>query len=150
MRAPALILAALVAASPALANDRVALAFQVEQEAKIERSTKPVRALIERQIDAVREANADAAFEAVAPKLKEHFTTGENYLRFFKAQFPGLASGRIITFGDLRETSFGFAQSVRVSDEHGMPWLAFFLMDEVNGDWRIANVVVVKMPSVEV
>jgi hypothetical protein len=150
MRAPALILAAIVAASPALANDRIALAFQVEQESKIERSTKPVRAVIERQIDAVREANADAAFASVAPKLKAHFTTGENYLRFFKTQFPGLASGRIITFGDLRETSFGYTQAVRVSDGQGVPWLAFFLMDEVNGDWRIANVVVVRMPSVEV
>jgi hypothetical protein len=38
---------------------------------------------------------------------------------------------------------------VRLSDSKGEPWLAFFIMDKAGKDWRIANVVMVKLPSVE-
>jgi Domain of unknown function (DUF4864) len=151
MRALALVLGILVTASPAAAADRIVPVLQVDPEAKIEKMAVPVRSIIEQQMIAVRQANAAAAFASVAPKLQQTFATGENYLRFFRAQFPGIASGHIISFGDLRETSFGMAQMVRISGERGEPWLALFIMDEVdNGDWRIANVVVVKVPSVEI
>ena len=131
---------------PARGDDRISIVFEVENAAKIERMAQPIRAVIERQIEAVRQANSAAAYDAVAPSLKKQFGTGEKYLRSFKAQFPRIAEGRIIGFGDLRETSFGYAQAVRISDALGEPWFALFLMDEVNGQWRIRNIVAVKMP----
>ena len=131
-------------------DDRIARVFKVDQEFRVERSATQLRNVITQQVDAVREEKADLAFAAVAPRLKEIFSTGENYLQFFRSQFPGIATGRIIVFGDLRETPFGMTQMVRISDNKGEPWLAFFLMDQVENEWRIANVVVVKMPSIEV
>jgi hypothetical protein len=34
----------------------------------------------------------------------------------------------------LRETSFGYAQAVRISDARGEPWFALFLVDQVGGE----------------
>jgi hypothetical protein len=93
-----------------------------------------------------RVSNAAAAYDAVATSLKRHFNTGEKYLRSVKAQVPSLADGRVIAFGDLRKTSFGLAQAVRISDARGEPWFAIFLIDQESGHWRIRNIIAVKMP----
>jgi hypothetical protein len=145
---PALIVTTAMAMTtiPARGGDRISIVFEVENAGKIERMTQPIRAVVERQLEAVRQANSAAAYDAVAPSLKKQFGSGEKYLRSFKAQLPRIAEGRIIDFGDLRETSFGYAQAVRISDARGEPWFALFLMDDVNGQWRISNIVAVKMP----
>ena len=66
-----------------------------------------------------------------------------------RSQFPAILTARIASFGDMRETSYGTAQMVTLSDTRGEPWLAFFLMDRDGNEWRVANVVLVKLPTVE-
>jgi hypothetical protein len=135
-----------MATFPARAGDRISIAFDVESASQIERMAQAIRALVQKQIEAVRQANAAAAYDAVAPSLKRHFNTGEKYLRSVKAQVPSLADGHVIAFGDLRKTSFGLAQAVRISDARGEPWFAIFLIDQESGHWRIRNIIAVKMP----
>jgi hypothetical protein len=161
MRSFVLIFAAALIVTPALAADRIDAAFQIDaqarakeleaqaRQAKIEKVSAPVRTLIERQIEAVKQDDAQTAFQAIAPKLKQKFANGDTYLKVVRAQFPALAEARIVDFGDMRDTSYGKAQMVRLSDSKGEPWLAFFIMDKAGKDWRIANVVMVKLPSVE-
>lgn len=151
MRALPLLFAAMVAATPALAADRIELAFQADPALQaVQATSTAVRSVIERQIDAVRKQDANSAFAVVAPKLKQQFANGKTYLNVIKAQFPAIADARLVAFGDLRETSFGTAQLVTISDARGEPWVAFFLMDQDKGEWRIGNVVMIKMPSTEV
>ncbi len=183
MRALLFAVAACVASVPALANNRVELAFEADEQFQTERAAmQSVRAVIERQIEALRRDDANAAFAQMAPRLKEKFGDGDAYLRVIHAQFPAILNARIVSFGDLRETSFGTAQAVNLSSGSGEQWLAFFLMDRqdkpcpgeaatgaaaepatLKGDgrvfssgltgkcavtWSIANVVLVKVPSI--
>lgn len=152
MRALALIFAGLLAASPAAAVDRIEIAFQSDPTLQAaQASVVAVRNVIARQIDAVQKDDAKTAFSVVTPKLKEQFPNGKAYLQVIRSQFPAIAKAKLVSFGDLRETSFGTAQMVNLSDDKGEPWLAFFLMDQGKpGDWRISNVVMVKLPSTAV
>ena len=118
--------------------------------AQTQLATAPaVQKVIARQIDAVRQSDAKAAFAVVTPKLRRQFGNEGAYLNVVKAQFPAIAKARIVSFGDFKRTSFGMTQLVQISDSSGQPWMAFFLVDEEKGDWRIANVVMVKMPATE-
>lgn len=154
MRAVAVALMLGVMATPVAAFDRVELAFQADPALETQALEVPaapvVRKIVAKQIEAVRQDDAKAAFAAITPKLKQQFVNGQSYLRVIRAQFPALGDARLVSFGELRETSFGFAQMVRLSNARGEPWLAFFLMDrDKAGAWRIGNVVMVKQPSTE-
>src|SRR4249920_1233869 len=107
---------------PALASDRIELAFQAEENFLAEQaSTLAVRAVIERQIDALRKDDAQAAFAFVAPRLKQRFADSAMYMRVIRSQFPAILTARIASFGDMRETSYGTAQMVTLSDTRGEP-----------------------------
>ncbi|GGC56306.1 hypothetical protein GCM10010994_14020 [Chelatococcus reniformis] len=154
--------AAALMVTPVFAADRVSLAFQGADAASAPRhpaqsalgaqpaSTLAVQKVIARQIDAVRQADAKTAFSVVSPKLRKQFTTDTAYLKVVNRQFPAIADARIVAFGELKKTSFGLTQLVEISDSSGQPWMAFFLVDAGKaGQWRIANVVMIKMPAQE-
>jgi hypothetical protein len=154
--------AAALMVGPAFATDRVSLAFQganVPGAPSLAPQSAPsaqpaallaVQKVIARQIEAVRQADAKAAFSVVSPKLRKQFTTDVAYLKVVNRQFPAIADARIVAFGDLKKTSFGLAQLVEISDSSGQPWMALFLVDPGKaGQWRIANVVMIKVPAQE-
>ena len=162
MRSIALMFAAAVMATPAVAADRIAVAFpdsplhiEAPRNAAALEAALGVQKVISEQIAAVRADDAKAAFSFVTPQLRQQFVSEKAYLDVIRARFPAIPNSRIVSFGDLRETSFGTAQLVELTDAQGQPWMALFLMDKGDRDkgeasWKIANVVMVKMPATEV
>ncbi|MDJ1157107.1 DUF4864 domain-containing protein [Chelatococcus sp. SYSU_G07232] len=107
-----------------------------------------VRVAIEQQMTALQRDDAQAAFAAAAPQLRQQFADSESFMRMIHEQFPVIARPQIVSFGDLRHTSYGLAQLLNLVDERGEPWIALFLMDRgEDGVWRVANVVTVRLPS---
>ena len=107
-----------------------------------------VRVAIERQLAALRQDDAQRAFAEAAPQLREQFTDSAAFLRMMQEQFPVIAQATVADFDDLRDTSYGPVQLLKLIDRRGEPWLAFFIMQRGgDGIWRVANVVTVRLPS---
>jgi hypothetical protein len=152
MRALAVTLTILLSAvsSAAKADDRIDDVFKTEASFLVQQaSVMAVRTVIERQIEALRRDDAQTAFAFVAPRLKQRFVDSGSYMRVIREQFAAILTAKAFSFGDMRETSYGTAQVVSLSDPNGEPWLAFFLMDRDASEWRVANVVLVRLPTIE-
>lgn len=107
-----------------------------------------VRLTISQQMDALKKDDATAAFAIVAPKLKARFADSDSFMMMVREQFPVIIKPQIVSFDEIRQTSYGLTQMLRLVDARGEPWLAFFVMDRgKNGRWSVANVVTVRLET---
>jgi phage/plasmid primase-like uncharacterized protein len=107
-----------------------------------------VRLTIQQQMNALKQDDASTAFAIVSPKLKARFSDSSSFMAMVREQFPVIVNPQLVSFDEIRQTSYGLTQMVRLVDSKGEPWLAFFVMDRgKNGRWGVANVVTVRMPT---
>jgi phage/plasmid primase-like uncharacterized protein len=107
-----------------------------------------VRLTIQQQMNALKQDDASTAFAIVSPKLKARFSDSSSFMAMVREQFPVIVNPQLVSFDEIRQTSYGLTQMVRLVDSKGEPWLAFFIMDRgKNGRWGVANVVTVRMPT---
>jgi hypothetical protein len=89
-----------------------------------------------------------AAYATLAPSAHKLFPTKEAYMRAMLENFGALVYASDFELGDLRETSKGIAQEVRVSDRRGRPFIAFFFFERSGSDsWSIRQIIMAPLPA---
>lgn len=132
MRAILVLIAALVAFAPAIAQEPLPEAVQAE-----------IRAVIERQLDAIKRDDAVTAFSLAAPIFRAKFGTPERFMAAVQKDFAPIYRPRAVTYEDIGFASGKPVQKMLVISGDGQAAMAYFSMEkQANGAWRVGALVV--------
>ena len=133
MRVTALVLAAgLAAAQPALAGE----------------PADSIEAVISDQIAAFGSEALGRAFSHASPDIQDKFGDPQTFGRMVESGYPMIWRPAGWEWGELRQTGRGWVQTVIVQDAEGRFHAADYLMEEIDGRWRIDGVFLRRMPGV--
>ena len=106
------------------------------------------RAVIQRQVEALRKDDAGGAFAFASPSIRDMFGTEENFLSMVKRGYPPIYRHRSFEFGPTRDEGEGFEQAVRIQDADGVDWDAVYTLErQPDGSWKISGCRLVKRPG---
>ena len=105
---------------------------------------------IQRQMDAFLTDDFSAAFGFAGPNIRSLFGTAENFGAMVKQGYPMVWRPAEVTFGDLRSISGGLYQTVIVRDADGAFHYLDYRLEQIDGQWRIAGVQILRAPEVSV
>ena len=96
-----------------------------------------IRAVIHRQIEALRRDDAQEAFRLVSPAVQETFGTPERFLDVVRASYGAMVRPSAVVFLGLTVMGDDAVQRVRLTDRSGAVWLAYYAMQrQRDGSWR--------------
>lgn len=97
-----------------------------------------IRSVIERQLEAFQNDDAETAFSFATSGIQATFQTPGNFLRMVKIYYEAVYRPRSVVFDDLALVNGDLAQPVLVLDPNGVPMRALYLMEnQPDGSWRI-------------
>jgi hypothetical protein len=97
-----------------------------------------IRTVIERQLDAFRQDDADAAFAFASPMIQAKFGTPEVFLNMVKTSYQPVYRPRYVAFRDLHVVQGVPTQPVFVIGPDGVPVTAIYIMQkQPDGVWKI-------------
>jgi hypothetical protein len=103
------------------------------------------RAVIERQIDAFRRDDGEAAFAFASPELKTMFQTAERFMGMVKNGYQPVYRPRDYAFTSIVETGEGLTDTVAIIDMNGEAWTAVYTLEkQPDGSWKITSCHLVK------
>lgn len=106
------------------------------------------RAVIERQLDALRSDDAAGAFALAAPSIQGMFGSEDAFMAMVRQGYRPIYRPRRHGFGPARDVPEGFEQALDVQDEQGVDWDAVYtLQRQPDGSWRISGCRLVKRPG---
>lgn len=100
----------------------------------------PVRDLIARQMEAIRDRDAERAFAHTTAAFHEHYDTPQNFLSHVRFEYRPLYNHKGFSFLDSHELDGGgLLQKVKVEDSYGdSPVTVIFrLQKQDDGQWLI-------------
>jgi len=106
-----------------------------------------IEAVIADQIAAFRQNALDRAFAHAAPSIQQKFRTPDVFGQMVEAGYPMIWRPARYEIMDLEQHPRGFVQSVMYQDAGGTLYEADYLMEQIDGTWRIAGVSLRKMPG---
>lgn len=108
-----------------------------------------VRGTIERQIEAFRRDDGEAAYAFAAPGIRQLFPTVERFMSMVREGYRPVYRPRSVAFGATEATAEGgLRQSVEIRDEDGMDWVALYTLEkDADGAWKITGCVLLKAPG---
>ena len=137
MRRPALVGVVLLAA--VVATPRQALADAPDLSAA---DRQAIRAVIAQQIAAFRRDDGEAAFAFAAPRIREIFTTPDNFMRMVREGYQPVYRPREVNFGTLSTLEGRLVQRVLLVGPDGVPVTALYFMEmQPDGSWKISGCV---------
>ena len=96
-----------------------------------------IRAVIHRQIEALRRDDAQEAFKLVSPAVQETFGTPERFLDVVRASYGAMVRPTSVVFLGLTVMGEEAVQRVKLTDRGGAVWLAYYAMQrQKDGSWR--------------
>ena len=96
-----------------------------------------IRAVIQRQIDALRRDDARGAFALVTPGVQQAFGTPERFLEAMRVGYRAVLRPAAVSFGDPLLLSGDVVQQVELRDGAGEVWIAYYAMQrQHDGSWR--------------
>ena len=106
------------------------------------RDREAFKQIIEAQINAFRDNDAEKAFSYAVPALKKRFGTAERFMKVVRDGYPAIFLPRQYLFGDVTGGSERPTQRVRLVGPHGHPWLALYGFERkgYHGTWKITGV----------
>ncbi|EEX16372.1 conserved hypothetical protein [Citreicella sp. SE45] len=107
-----------------------------------------IRGVIRGQMDAFRTGDVDAAFEFASPGIQGLFGTADSFGQMVREGYPMVWHPQSVEFGSLSQTEGALWQRVIVRDGQGMPYALDYMMEQINGAWRIGGVRFVTDPAV--
>ena len=111
---------------PAAADPRVTAADLAE-----------IRAVIHRQIDALRRDDAQGAFALVSPAVQQAFGTPQRFLDEMRLAYRAVYRPASVSFRQPLLLSGDVVQQVQITDDAGALWLAYYAMQrQHDGSWR--------------
>src|SRR3954470_3071652 len=99
-----------------------------------------IRAVITRQIEALRRDDAESAFALVSPAVQQTYGTPQRFLDVMRTAYHPVYRPAAVTF--LEPVMFGVdaVQPVQLTDRTGAVWLAYYAMQrQKDGSWRAAG-----------
>ena len=108
-----------------------------------------IRGVINRQIEAFRHDDAEAAFSFASPGIQDQFGTPGRFLDMVRRAYPAVHRPRAMEFTGLRLDDGAVVQEVELVGPDGALELALYTMERDSaGAWRIAGCTLV--PSARV
>lgn len=133
-----LLASALVASGPALAqSESVALA-----------DAQAIRSIIEAQLAAFAEDDAEKAFSFASEAIRKTFGSPGNFMKMVRASYPVVYRPAGVVFLDPVTLDGEVAQPVQMVDEAEQVWLALYRMQrQPDNSWRINGCVLKTLPG---
>ncbi len=96
-----------------------------------------IRAVIHRQIDALRRDDAPGAFALVSPAVQQAFGTPQRFLETMRVDYRAVYRPSAVEFRTPVLLSGDVVQQVQITDHAGAVWLAYYAMQrQEDGSWR--------------
>lgn len=97
-----------------------------------------IRFVIEQQLQAFQQDNADEAFAFASPEIRTQFQTAENFLKMVKTGYLPVYRPRSVLFENITTIQGNITQLVLLMGPDGVPVRALYLMSkQPEGIWRI-------------
>ncbi len=130
----------------ALAFSLVAAAQALAQQPLSEEAQAEIRAVVTRQLDALKRDDAAGAYALAAPVFRARYGTADRFLAGLKADYAAIAGARSVTFQDIAFNAGRPVQKLLVVGPDGKAVFAYFSMErQANGAWRVANTAVTSL-----
>lgn len=107
-----------------------------------------IEAVIRDQLAAFERKDVAGAYAYASPGIKRIFPSGEVFGQMVERGYPMIWQPGPAQMGDLVESPRGPIQQVTIQDRNGRLFEAFYLMQEIDGRWRINGVQVRALPGV--
>ena len=103
--------------------------------------------MIRSQVEAMRADDWAGAFTYASPTIQGIFRDPDNFSRMVTTGYPMVWKPRSVKAGALTETPRGLMQTMIFEDAEGRFFIADYLMQEVDGVWRINGVSIRPAPA---
>jgi hypothetical protein len=107
-----------------------------------------IQATIEAQIADFQRSDVTAAFEHATPSIQGKFGNAETFGRMVRQAYPMVWRPARWEMRQIVETDYGPVQVVLFEDQSGRMHEAGYLMEEIDGTWRIDGVRLRAVPGV--
>ena len=124
------------------------LSFVVPLTASAEEPADSIQAVISDQIAAFRASDVDRAFTHASPTIQQKFGDSQSFGRMVAYAYPMVWRPRSFQMQQLVDTDYGPVQVVLFEDAAGVMHEAGYLMQQVDGIWRINGVQLRQVPQV--
>lgn len=105
------------------------------------------RSVIQSQLDAFDKGAVSDAYTFAAPNIQRLFPTPEVFGKMVEGGYPMIWDPSRVEFLDAISRGSMIVQRLRVVDQAGVPYIAEYAMLQVEGEWRIAGVEIVRDDS---
>jgi hypothetical protein len=107
-----------------------------------------IRTVIESQLAAFQQDDAEAAFAFASPVIQQQFQTAENFLRMVMLNYPAVYRPRSVFFEKITTVQDNITQPVLLLSPHGVPLRALYFMEKQPDDtWRINGCILVSVEA---
>jgi len=97
-----------------------------------------VRLIIEKQLAAFADDDAEQAFSFASPKIQDMFVTARNFMDMVRFAYPVVYRPASLSFQVPYWENDEVWQTVEMRDAQGMDWTALYtLLRQADGVWRI-------------
>ena len=118
----------------------LALPLHAQQHDLTDADRAAIRAVIERQLDALRQDDAASAFALASPEIQAKFQTPERFLTMVRTSYQPVYRPRQVMFRDLTTLGSQLTQAVLLVGPDGVPVMAFYPMQQQpDGSWKTAG-----------
>lgn len=118
----------------------LALPLYAQQRDLTDADRAAIRAVIERQLDALRQDDAASAFALASPEIQAKFETPERFLTMVQTSYQPVYRPRQVMFRDLTTLGSQPTQAVLLVGPDGVPVMAFYPMQQQpDGSWKTAG-----------
>ena len=129
-----------------LRNTVLALALQVGPVAAGSTGEAVMRAVIETQLTAFGNGDAETAYAQASPQIRSIFPTTEAFMGMVRAGYAALIGPRGVTFLGLVQGTEPPVYRVLVEGLGGRRWIALYQMSkQPGGQWLIGGCVLVRL-----
>ena len=122
--------------------------FAMPQTPRAEEPADSIQAVIQGQLDAFQASDVETAFTFASPGIQQIFQNPQNFGRMVQNHYPMVWRPRHHEMRQLVQTDSGPVQVVLFQDAAGHLHEAGYLMEMIEGQWRIAGVKLRRLPSV--
>lgn len=105
------------------------------------------RTVIQSQLDAFGEESVTSAYQFAAPNVQRIFPSPEIFGRMVRNGYPMVWNPSETDFLDAIPRGDMIVQRLRIIDQAGIPYIAEYMMVQIDGEWRIAGVEINKDDS---
>jgi hypothetical protein len=118
----------------------LALPLYAQQRDLTDADRTAIRAVIERQLDALRQDDAVSAFALASPEIQAKFETPERFLTMVRTAYQPVYRPRQVMFRELTTRGSQPTQAVLLVGPDGVPVMAFYPMQQQpDGSWKTAG-----------